>query len=438
MVEKPYQWTDGATLEDHSRRKHKILREYFFEYIKVRCSIPQQGKFRLAVIDGFSGAGRYSCGSSGSPIIFIEELRRASEAINLHRISQGLSTVDIECLLILNDADPAATDLLEKNCQPLIADTKDNFPRLHLTTRFMSQPFESCYQEVKSIIECGKYKNVIFNLDQCGNSYVSNDIIRDIMQSTRSAEVFYTFLIQPLITFLSRKNPNRLARLLRPLGVDEAALHRLEAHMGKNAWLGAAEKLVFEEFKSCATFASPFSIHNPNGWRYWFIHFSNRHRARQVYNDILHNNSSAQAHFGRSGLNMLAYDPRHEDGSLYLFDISGRNLAKSQLLDDIPRIITEFGDAMKVGDFYHNIYNATPAHNDDIHTAIIENPDLEVITPTGGTRKKAPAITAEDIIRRKRQWSFYPMFNGMQKAPDSLTTEAVKAENEENPEAEDS
>ena len=27
MVEKRYEWSDGATLEEHSRRKHKILRE---------------------------------------------------------------------------------------------------------------------------------------------------------------------------------------------------------------------------------------------------------------------------------------------------------------------------------------------------------------------------------------------------------------------------
>ncbi len=65
MVAKKYKWADGATLEDHSRRKHKILREYFYQYLVVRCQIPQQAKFRLAVIDGFAGGGRYKCGSAG-------------------------------------------------------------------------------------------------------------------------------------------------------------------------------------------------------------------------------------------------------------------------------------------------------------------------------------------------------------------------------------
>src|SRR3984893_12900266 len=80
MVEKPYRWAAGATLEEHSKRKHKILHEYFARYMAVRCQLPQQERFRLAIVEGFAGAGRYSCGTAGSPVIFIEELRAATEA----------------------------------------------------------------------------------------------------------------------------------------------------------------------------------------------------------------------------------------------------------------------------------------------------------------------------------------------------------------------
>ena len=60
MAEKPYSWASGAKLEDHSRRKHKILREYFANYLGVRCQLPQQTQFRLAIVDGFAGGGRYA------------------------------------------------------------------------------------------------------------------------------------------------------------------------------------------------------------------------------------------------------------------------------------------------------------------------------------------------------------------------------------------
>src|SRR3546814_15689587 len=85
--------------------------------------------------------------------------------------------------------------------------------------------------------------------------------------------------------------------------------------MSRNDWLGTAENIVFDAFRLCAPYVSTFSINNPGGWRYWLIHFANAYRARQVYNNILHDNASLQAHFGSSGLNMLSYDPRH-DGML--------------------------------------------------------------------------------------------------------------------------
>jgi hypothetical protein len=77
----------------------------------------------------------------------------------------------------------------------------------------------------------------------------------------------------------------------------------------------------------------------------------------------------------------------------------------------IPRFVSEFVDAIEVGTFYESIYNATPAHTDDIHSAIIDNPDIEVITEAGGERRKANTIIASDIIRIKTQRSFFPMFS---------------------------
>jgi hypothetical protein len=73
---------------------------------------------------------------------------------------------------------------------------------------------------------------------------------------------------------------------------------------------------------------------------------------------------------------------------LYLFDENSRALAKSDLYDDIPRLISEYGDALTVEDFYTASYNETAAHSDDIHEMIIENPDVEVVTPQGRERRK--------------------------------------------------
>ena len=410
MVEKRYEWADGATLEEHSRRKHKILREYVFDYLTVRCKLPQQERFRLAIVDGFAGGGRYQCGTSGSPLIFIEELKRATEAVNTHRAAQGLNAIEVECLLVFNDASRDAVELLKTHVTPLQADVIATCPKLHLRVEYLNEFFEAAYPTIKGFLEQGRYRSVIFNLDQCGHSHVERNTILDIMHSYPAAEIFYTFVISSLLAFLQKDQPERLRAQLDHLGLASSNVQALDNLMSQKDWLGTAEKIVFDAFRLCAPYVSPFSINNPGGWRYWLIHFANAYRARQVYNNILHDNASLQAHFGRSGLNMLSYDPRHDEGMLYLFDDNGRTSAKTQLLGDIPRLVTDAGDAMSVMEFYESIYNVTPAHADDVHAAIIESPDLEVITPAGGERRKANTIGVNDIIKVKTQRSFFPMF----------------------------
>jgi three-Cys-motif partner protein len=412
MITKRYSWKTGATLEEHSKRKLKILREYFARYLDVRCQLPQRTCFRLAVVDGFSGGGSYACGTAGSPIIFIEELGAATARFNIKRIEEGMAPLDIECLLVLNDESRETIELLKIHAEPLLAAVKVNIPKLHLRIEYLNKRFEEAYPDVKQLLEHGRYRNVLFNLDQYGSSHIERNTLADIIISFSSAEIFYTFSISSLLAFLQKSNPKLLDAQLAFLGATPADLSSLKGQMSNNAWLGAAERLVFDSFRSCATYVSPFSINNPNGWRYWLIHFANNYRARQEYNNVLHQNSSAQAHFGRSGLYMLSFDPAHDRNALYLFDFSGRKEARKQLSEDIPRLVTDFGDTIGVSEFYENIYNMTPAHMDDVHAAIIENPDLEVITEQGGERRRANTISWGDTLRIKQQRSFFPMFFG--------------------------
>ncbi len=190
------------------------------------------------------------------------------------------------------------------------------------------------------------YKNVIFNLDQCANSKVKVGMIEDVMRTWPSAELFLLLPITSFLTYLSADRAKNKAQFISP-ELENAAYAILTAEessqiINKKEWLGAIEKLVFERLKRCAPFVSPFCINNPNGWRFWLTHFANNYRARQVYNDVLHENSTSQAHFGRAGLSMLAFDER-EEGSLYLFDEEGREHAREQLYKDIPKLVSRHG-----------------------------------------------------------------------------------------------
>ncbi|MGP5761468.1 hypothetical protein ACTXY2_33450, partial [Pseudomonas aeruginosa] len=45
----------------------------------------------------------------------------------------------------------------------------------------------------------------------------------------------------------------------------------------------------------------------------------------------------------------------------------------------------------------------------DVHAAIIQSPEIEVITPGGGTRRKPNTITVNDTLKFKSQRTFFHM-----------------------------
>lgn len=408
MVGKSYDWEGGAELEEHTKKKHQILREYFREYLITRCKLPQQEKFRLAIIDGFAGGGLYACGGFGSPLIFIDVLIKTSIEINIERDKQGLKPLGIECYLVLNDKTTPVVEQLKRNVSPLLLEA-ESIEQLYIHTYYCSGEFELIYPEIKQRLIAEKYRNVFFNLDQCGYSQVTSPIIRDIILSWKSAEIFLTFMIKSLLTYLSPNSKSNGVPLEPEMRQKiDALLKDSDSIMGKREWLAEAELIAFHHLKDCAAFVSPFSIQNPSGWQYWLMHFATSYRARQVYNDVLHR-CGAQAHFGRSGLKMLSYNPNCE-GQLYLFDKSSREAAKEALYDDIPRFVAESGDALSMHEFYVSAYSETPAHSEDIHEIIMSNEDMEVITESGGRRRQANTIKPSDTLKIKSQKSFFFLF----------------------------
>jgi three-Cys-motif partner protein len=409
MAKKDYGWIDGAELHGHTEKKHLILREYFKDYLRTRCNYPTRS-FKLVIVDGFAGGGKYENGSYGSPIIFVDVLQEVTAEVNTKRYSEGLPPVKIECLLYLNDHAKDVIELLKVNIAPFI--TKSiAMENLDIRVEYFISPFDKLYWEFKSKLKATKCNNVFFNLDQCGYSHVPTEIIRDIISSWKSAEVLLTFMIDSMLTYLSPKDENAvpMEKSVRNQIVSLSDEFN-RGEYNKKAWLGKAERTIFEYLSQSAQFVSPFSINNPEGWRYWLMHFASSHRARQVFNNILHRDEATQAHYGRAGLNMLSYDPRDEM-QLYLFNSDSRETAKNELYDDIPRIVSASGDLLDMDDFYKLTYNETPAHSDDIHEMMIANPDVEIITDAGGGERRKPhTIRSTDKLRLKKQQSLFFMY----------------------------
>lgn len=407
MAKKDYDWENGATLEPHSKVKFRILEEYFRDYLLIRCT-PMSRLFRFAVVDGFAGGGIYKCGTEGSPLIFLKTLDKTIHEIEIRRKEKGIEApIAFDCFMLFNDLSPSAFKKLKEQTAPHLAAIRENHPNLTIEIELWNQEFNASYEAIWNTLKSKKYENVLFNLDQCGHSLVHKNTLTHIMESFRSPEIFFTFAINTMLSYLSEdveKNKVPLANS----GFEE--LHTaLSGTIPKDkaSWLGKAENYVFNTFKKSAHYVSHFAINNSDGWYYWLIHFANGHyRARQAYNNVLHNNSNYQAHFGRSGLNMLAYeDGRHSTG-LFLFDDLSREASVKELQEDIPRFISHVGNAMNVGEFRHKIYNITPAHSDDIDQTIIEHPEVNFYSEAGNKRRRKESIKDSDTIVLESQLYF--------------------------------
>lgn len=407
MSKKNYDWENGAQLEEHSKKKHTILKEYFRQYLLIRCQHIQQTKFKLIIVDGFSGSGVYMCGTYGSPLIFIAVLREAAAEINILRESKNFPIIEFECHIFFNDNDIHAIEGLKKNVSILNRALEINISQLSICYDYYNDDFDLFYRKVKPQLLAKKCNNIIFNLDQCGYSHATSDILKDIIYSWKSAEIILTFMIRSMLAYLSQTNNRNVP--LEPEVEKNINLLLRDGNklLHKKEWLGEVEKITFNHLSECAPYVSPFSISNPGGWQYWLMHFATSYRARQVFNDVLHQDDDTQVHFGRSGLKMLSYEFQKNEGQLYLFDDDSRLLAKQELYLDIPHMIEETSErALSVEKFYQLAYSATPAHCDDIHEMMIENPDIIVSTDTGGKRRSTHTIKKTDILRLNIQKTF--------------------------------
>ena len=410
MAEKIYDWVNGAELQKHTRCKLDILREYFYQYLRVKCS-PLVRHFRIAIVDGFAGGGIYKDGTFGSPLIFLQELEKFSKENNIWRRDQGLPELSIECMFIVNEINSDANKSLDNQLE--IWEQDNDIPKEHFNVKIqkLQKPFLEAYPQIKQILWNRRFQNVLFNIDPCGYTDFNFTTLQDIMNSFKSAEVFYTFMIGALLQYTSWQNLIKTEQKIEKLGVPVDAFLKDSTLWKKSEWLATAEIIIHKELSSTAAFVSPFAINQAGsvGYNYWLLHFANNYRAREVYNDVLHGNARGAAHFGKSGLRMLEYTP--EEASLFDFSEMARNDSIQKLHSDIPKFISEFGDAISVDNFRSAIYNGTPAHSDNINSVLIKNSDIEVLTDKGVPRRSAKTIMNADIIRLNKQKSFYSYFS---------------------------
>lgn len=397
---------EKARLKIHSRRKLRILSEYFSAHLITRTQLPLVSEFKIAVVDAFAGGGKYTrdhndlpINELGSPLIFIEQLGKTMAKIAALRLNKSIKNpVSIKCLLILNDESKEAIDILRNNVYLAKEEYTNSNPYIDIETIFFNDQFENIYPEIKALIN-GKYINPFFNLDQFGWSKVTIPTISDILTSFGKAEILLNFSLKSFTQYVKKGDSLNYKEKLKKIGISEEVILNTEFPINNHELLFKIEKIIYDSFCQLAYYVSPFAIVNQHGYGYWLMHFSNNHVAREVYNRILHENSDHQIHIGGAGIEMLGNFNEGESVA-YLFNDDSRKASEVKLNEQLPRLITDLNEPVKFLDFYKQVLRTTPASGDLIKSVSVNNPDIKLSSVEGKIIRNTSQLNKHVLIER--------------------------------------
>jgi len=408
QLEESFNWSSWLTklpvLADHSQAKLDILRSYIEDYIQILCTgNPGQDQFRLTLVDGFSGGGRYEGGKLGSPFVMLQAVQVAEARLNQDR----KKPFPIVCHFYFVENDASAAECLEYQLRQ-----SEYAPRLGNSIFLIRDSFEKAQERI--VAESRQRfprggSRVIFFLDQCGYSDAPPPLLRSISEQLNfKAEFIVNFAIDWLTAYVRSEVTFR--SIFPSLGLEAALpLEKVVAAINNPQFdpQYVVESLVGPAFKqvSGSPFFSPFYIQAPKSNRgYWLLHLAPQRRARSAMLDVQWRVANSCRHFGHAGLDMLAFRP-DADPSGYLvgldFGETTKANVKARLVQDLPR---EIRDRHKKGisysDFQDGYCNRMMANDEIVRDSLIElmqKGEIDVCGQKGG-RKRVDSIRPGDII----------------------------------------
>lgn len=406
-------WRTGIlpVMEEHSRCKLDLLRDYLVLYLRiVLANVQGKATQYVTLIDGFSGGGIYRDSRFGSPLVILRAVDEAAALINLER-EKPVSIVPI-CYFIEEDQD--AIECLEHHIR-----AADHGDRIGKTIHLRHSPFNACVDEIIAGINERHRRGgnrTIFFLDQCGYSDVPAEVIRNLDQKLSGrAEFIINFSIGWFGDFLSDATAGTYQALVNRLGlggyVDIAQLLRQRMELGGN-WRHAVESHIGLGFRHATgiQFFSPFYIEPQDNHRgYWLLHLAQNQRARSAMTTVHWSKANRSKHYGPRGYGILSYKP-DLDPTLYIqgmsFDDTSRGECQAQLASDYARLVRDqFQDGINYSALADRTCNETIADGvmlDDALWQLFTQNEVEIQSQTGRP-KRSRTLNPTDIIVPKKQ-----------------------------------
>ena len=388
-----FRWRVGEPppeLEEHSKAKLDVLRRYLRAYIERLTTNPSRDKFTLDLVDGFAGGGVFRSDGkivSGTPLIMIEESKRAEEELNRNR-SKPLH-FDFKYYFVDVEADHV--DHLKKTLSERHQADREKIVVLN-------SPFEDAVDGI--IARIGRRQpragRALFLLDQCGFSEVATTLVAKIFQSLPAAEVILTFAADALVNHLA--NTPALVRAVAPIELPEARIRELIELKNGDGGRALVERTLRSHIrtKTKATYDTPFFIKPRRSRRaLWFLHLSRHPTARDVMIQCHWNSRNTFEHYGPSGFGMLGWDALQDGTTLPLFrfdESEGREMHR-QLLDSMPKKLYSLAleVPVTVDAFRHAFANETAARFSDLDKVVLElseQREFDILDVRGRKRRR--------------------------------------------------
>lgn len=413
MSHEHHEWklgSDPPLIRPHSQAKHRVLQAYLERYVSVLTSRIQQDSFRLTLIDGFAGGGRYLDSRtkeerSGSPLIMLEAMEHAAEEAQKLRTKQF--HLDVQYIFIEKDRE--ALDYLRQ----VLVDSK-YASMVDGKVQLICGEFAAQVPGITKVVKSrGRADRAIFVLDQFGYSAVPLPTIRNILATLDNAEVILTFATDSLIDYLSENEPTQ--QILEKVGISLPSKD-IRTAKEQREWRRTIQFALHREIpqRTEAKYYTPFFIRSTDAHRdFWLIHLSGHVRARDVMVGLHWEQGTSFAHYGRSGLRMLGYD-QNEDSDWtgqhmlpgFFFDETALVSSQTELLEQLPKRIFEFADGIPFTELFSKLTNECPVTAEimkGVLSDLAKEGAIKIKDKSGSTSRRAGIQHDTDIIVPSRQ-----------------------------------
>lgn len=417
MSRKKYNWCVGGPpppVDPHSVAKHEMLSAYLKLYVQTLARNVKREELRLSLVDGFAGGGVYTAVDGngiwpGSPIRMIH----AMDEVTATEQSRRAKPFRVDARYVFIEKHRGNYEFLNQTLRDYgYLPGRKNIISVRNST-FESQ-VHSVVHEIKSR---GREPRAIFVLDQFGYRDAPLQCIREILHQLEKAEVILTFATDWLLDHVSERRIFQQIVDNTGLGWSAEELVRLKKEHS-TCWRVVLQHLLHDRIRkqTGARFYTPFFVHSPGAHRaYWLLHLSRHHRAKDVMTGLHWKLGNHFVHYGKSGLNMLGFDPKKENilenRSEFLFDTSAETATFEALYEELPERLDQLRDGISVVGLFSQVANETPATSDRLKNVLLAlNKDKQIRIYQADGRECSPDKHIRDdcVVKKERKIRMLP------------------------------